>query len=586
MVSKNKNFVGLVIFAVFLTLMIFFNSLDTGGLGKILAMPSLIKGHPIENKREEKTSNIKINNFSVTLDVGEDLKVKTVENLTVKPQELLHGIFRVVPSYLVYTNKDGLKRSRKSLIKDISVLDEHFMVREVGKEKTEIKIGEADKLLDIGKPKDYTIKYIYDMGKDPNKGFDEFQFVFFGDFWYTTFNQASLKINMPKDFKKENVRFYYDKFRKQDVTNDIDFEKVGNSIIVKNINTSSFTQKYGLIKKSLIVSIVLPDNYFKNASNNYGYLSLSLLIIILIIMVSIIIMWKKYGKDLPDEIESVEFYPPKDFDAAMTGYTYNNKFKKEYVYSTIVELAAMKILKIEEEKKKIYLTRLKDYDKLKLSENQKTVMSVLNLEKDKKTSLASLTDFYTVFDKIYVSLDKDVNQKINDQQSHKSFIICIFLTILSYVLFRISYFQIHDLNPSYFNFYRLSYLSIFVSFIFTCYMKRRTKYGEEMLAKITGFRNFLLTAQKDRLEELVEDNPNYFYDILPFTYALGVSKKWIDKFEKLDIKMPENEYIPSLYIFDNFNSNITYPISTSSSSGGGCSSCGGGCASCGGGGGW
>ena len=39
------------------------------------------------------------------------------------------------------------------------------------------------------------------------------------------------------------------------------------------------------------------------------------------------------------------------------------------------------------------------------------------------------------------------------------------------------------------------------------------------------------TVEKDKINELVEENPNYFYDILPYAYVLGVSDKWSKKFE-------------------------------------------------------
>lgn len=70
------------------------------------------------------------------------------------------------------------------------------------------------------------------------------------------------------------------------------------------------------------------------------------------------------------------------------------------------------------------------------------------------------------------------------------------------------------------------------------YLLKRTPYGNEMLGKIGGFRNFLETAEKDRLEAMVNENPTYFYDILPFTYVLGVSDKWIKKFETIALQAP------------------------------------------------
>jgi uncharacterized membrane protein len=73
---------------------------------------------------------------------------------------------------------------------------------------------------------------------------------------------------------------------------------------------------------------------------------------------------------------------------------------------------------------------------------------------------------------------------------------------------------------------------------FAAYMPKRTPYGTKMLGKIGGFRNFLETAEKSRLETMVEENPQYFYDILPYAYALGVSKVWMKKFESIATEPP------------------------------------------------
>lgn len=79
------------------------------------------------------------------------------------------------------------------------------------------------------------------------------------------------------------------------------------------------------------------------------------------------------------------------------------------------------------------------------------------------------------------------------------------------------------------------------------YMPKRTKYGNEMLGKLKGFKNFLETVEKDRLEALVLEKPSYFYDILPYTYVLGVSNKWIKKFESMSLQAP------SWYCSDSFD---------------------------------
>lgn len=70
------------------------------------------------------------------------------------------------------------------------------------------------------------------------------------------------------------------------------------------------------------------------------------------------------------------------------------------------------------------------------------------------------------------------------------------------------------------------------------YLPKRTPYGNEMLGKLIGFRRFLMSVEKEKLESLVIQNPTYFYDILPYTYVLNISDKWIKKFESISLKAP------------------------------------------------
>ena len=93
-------------------------------------------------------------------------------------------------------------------------------------------------------------------------------------------------------------------------------------------------------------------------------------------------------------------------------------------------------------------------------------------------------------------------------------------------------------DMSYLICYIIGLLCIGVMILLIKYLPKRTKYGNEMLGKLKGFKNFLETVEKEKLESLVMDNPNYFYDILPYTYVLGVSDKWIKKFESISLQAP------------------------------------------------
>ncbi len=79
------------------------------------------------------------------------------------------------------------------------------------------------------------------------------------------------------------------------------------------------------------------------------------------------------------------------------------------------------------------------------------------------------------------------------------------------------------------------------------FLPKRTKYGNEILGKIRGFKNFLETTEKEKLEAMVMQNPTYFYDILPYTYVLGISDKWIKKFETIALQAPTWYESPNVF---------------------------------------
>jgi len=94
-------------------------------------------------------------------------------------------------------------------------------------------------------------------------------------------------------------------------------------------------------------------------------------------------------------------------------------------------------------------------------------------------------------------------------------------------------------DPLYLAAYLIGLACVFIMVMMFILMKKRTDYGNEMLGKIKGFRTFLEAAEKPKLEELVLQDPAYFYNILPYTYVLGVSDKWIKKFEVIALQAPD-----------------------------------------------
>ena len=115
-----------------------------------------------------------------------------------------------------------------------------------------------------------------------------------------------------------------------------------------------------------------------------------------------------------------------------------------------------------------------------------------------------------------------------------------------------------------------------------CYaeMMKPNANGRLIKGQLLGLKRFIKVAEKKRLEMMVEQNPQYFYKILPYAYLLGVSKVWIKQFENIAVPPPEWAVNNSFNI-NNFNrfargfnasvvpSVANGGISRSSSSGGG-----------------
>lgn len=66
---------------------------------------------------------------------------------------------------------------------------------------------------------------------------------------------------------------------------------------------------------------------------------------------------------------------------------------------------------------------------------------------------------------------------------------------------------------------------------------RSDKYID-LLGDIEGFRNFILYTEKDRIELMLKDEPQLFYDILPYAQVLSVTDEWENKFKSIPISEP------------------------------------------------
>jgi len=94
-------------------------------------------------------------------------------------------------------------------------------------------------------------------------------------------------------------------------------------------------------------------------------------------------------------------------------------------------------------------------------------------------------------------------------------------------------------------------LGTLVCMFFAVISIAKTDSHTDLLGRILGFRDFIKTAEVDKLNELVEQDPEYFYHIMPYAYVFGLSKKWIKNFENIPIVTPN--WYRSARGFDSFD---------------------------------
>jgi uncharacterized membrane protein YgcG len=551
-----------------------------------------------------------INSYNINMIVNLNNTMDITENIGAYFNIYKHGIFRKLPIKNKVERLDGTVSNNNVQISNILVSGLSTMYNENGYKV--IKIGDPNNTL-IG-AQNYTIKYLYNIGKDTGKDYDELYFDLIGSDWDTTVDKVSFSIQMPKEFDKAKIGFSSGT-KYSTYSNDVTYTVNGNII------TGTCNKKLNP-GEALTVRIELPEGYFVGASYNFDYLMMGAVGLPIIFAFISILLWSKYGKD-DKVIETVEFYPPGEYNSAEVGFLYKGISDKKDVVSLIVYLANKGYLKIVESEDKtsffksngFKFVKLKEYDGN--NENERVFLEGLFKSKDEVSSSSLKYKFYTTLEKITTDLNSKENKNtvFEKKSTNKNFII-ILMIIATFILitakpvientgsaslifalifpgigFTVLFAGLFGKIPGmprlfalvwgsgfggipwlalvlpaimadsiYLTTYITGILCIFVMYITLEFMPKRTKNGNEILGKIKGFKRFLEISEKEKLEELVMQDPTYFYNILPYTYVLGISDKWIKKFETIAIP-PADWYNDGTNTF-NYSSFSTFMSST------------------------
>ena len=286
--------------------------------------------------------------YNINMVVNEDNTFDITERITANFNIPKHGIYRKIPLKNSIKRTDGTKSNNIAKISDISVSEDYTTSNENGYKV--IKIGNANRTFNGTHA--YTIKYKYDIGKDPIKNADELYFNLIGSEWDAPIDNVSFNITMPKTFDESKLGFSSGNVGSTN-SSDITYNVNGNTITGNLTNTLMPGQ-------ALTVRLTLPEGYFAKAKSNFDMFPIIVMIICVIFVLIADKLWRKYGKD-NKVIETVEFYPPEGLNSAEVAYLYKGENSNEGVVSLLIYLADKGYIKIEEEKDKFVIKKLKEY---------------------------------------------------------------------------------------------------------------------------------------------------------------------------------------------------------------------------------
>ena len=558
--------------------------------------------------------------FDVKVNVQQDNSAYITENIGVDITEPMHGIYRYIPltNDVTYKDDDGnvLKSGTVSMkVEDISVTkDKYDVSTELGNKV--IRIGDEDVTIDG--LKDYELSYrvrFYDDGID---AYDSFYYNVLPFDWETPIDESTITVVMPKKVKKDDIKIAVGSGGGKSELVDWDLEGGKTITIRANEQLPAGT--------GITIGIKLPEGYF-TGEMTHRFSDLLMTAAAIVAALGMLLLWFRFGRD-PKSIQTVEFYPPEGITSADAGYIIDGTVDKEDVVSLMFYLAQQGCISIEEQGKKDFVIHKTGELPPTAKNYEQVFFEGLFAGGSESVRLSSLKeDFYDTFQATKEMIEQGFKKRKNrifPSSASWTRLAVAGVTILAFAVIGFMAFRsysstmmvvgtgaallltliagfkgvrVQDRKYTKGKFSRVihslislalvagagaimwfvsdgsfsglvmkaGFIALVVCSYFAMrYMQSRTKYGAEMLGKLLGFREFIRVAEKDRLEMLVEQNPQYYYDILPYAYVLGLSKKWAQKFEDIAIEQPD--WYVSRSGPDMFNTFVFYNMCNSFSS--------------------
>ena len=532
-----------------------------------------------------------VTNCNVDIKVNKNNTYEVKENMDLKYLDSVSRLIRIFPLENNYLRLDGNINKERIRIKKfkkkglgINKIKDNIFYFYLNKDRVE-----NESYL-------YNFKYVYDAGKDKIKNSDEFYYSLLGKYFQYDIENLKFKINFPEDIDLNELKVYIDNDGKEDLQS-IEYTINGNVLTGQALRKINAFENI-VIRTKLPNGYFIGAGYnFDILDIIYFGMPIIFTIYCYILWLKngknkkIKKIIQKYPPDNFNPLEVEATYKSPINQASLIIQLANKGYLKIIEISNLKE-KSFEIIKLKEydgndELEKIFFDGLFENNrKITLEKDlkfkfYKTIMKLDNklkkviedkkiIYKENKKMIKILTKFVLVMIAITFLIPGlrygIFTEKYNNIESHlrySSIIICqIFAVYYVLMIYQISH-KIKEINiiilyalsiifmfniqgneatemllydHTYLYGFILNIILCFVMVTFTKNMRKRTDYGNEIFEKIEGLKYFIINCTKEELEEMILENPNYFYDILPYAYSLNLEKIWIAKFKQISIK--------------------------------------------------
>lgn len=528
--------------------------------------------------------------------IQEDARVFVTESIIVRAEgkKIKRGIFRDFP--VRYKNPDGgyFRIGFKILSVRRNGEEEPYHIKSSQNGKR-VYIGTEDTFIPHGMHQ-YEITYLTYGVVSFYDDVDEIYWNVTGNDWDFPINEASARLFLPGDAAVSRYSVYtgpkgsttghaYNAYR----------DPVSGGLSVHTARALG-------LREGLTIAAGWPKNIVTQPSDwqrlkwrmaeNKFFTAAALYVPLLFLY--LFMLWLLIGRDPSRGTIIPEFAPPDGLSPAVISYIRNMGLgysdRREAFSAALINLAVKGRIKIHRRAKNTYdLIRI-NTDTAGLSAGEAYILYRMFHRKNMFTiERAYDTEFVEIMDGFTLAIEGEYGHHYFLSNSKYVTAAYWISAPMIFVMMVCMVFGPEYIAPS----FVLIGATLFLHMIFYALMKAPTMLGREKMDRIDGFRLYLKTAEKSRLDFLhpPDMTPELFEKYLPYAVVLGVENQWVNYFKKsLPIDAQQN-YRPHWYqgygktgfrlaeIGKSFSSNLSATMSSAatapSSSGGGFSGGGG-----------